>query len=365
MSARILLSRVFTIAVCFIASGCTVAPVSESGHPAAAHRTVPATVRKAPAHTSVAGAGSTAGTTGSSDEGGVLGGFHPPSAGANPALPGDHGYEALALSHDQEGALVVSKEAQRFNETYPDCDSSANKPVFLCSGILFRGTVYSPSFHAWVPNPSSAKGDGVSFSYLRQGATFEKLAYGYTSGFIVYPPSGTPPSLYQLEVLCAYPIDADTDARVDLGCGYNTAYPGNSGPCQAQGIQTASQWLSHYRAVSAWPRKHQCGFTVRIGTQASAPAFMAVIGAMGALGAESFGSQNELIVRSWRDRPNAIGIEAFFYLGQSTGLANAQAVQRDFYNTVGVWRPLIRMTLPRTMGAGVTFQYVASEQGVP
>jgi len=312
MSASILLSRLFAVAVCLTVAGCAVAPVSESGRPAVAGRTFP----------------------------------------------------ALALSHDEEGALVVSKQTQRFNETYPDCDRSSNKPVFMCSGILFRGTAYSPSFHAWVPNPYSAKGDGVSFSYLRQGATFTNLAFGYTSGFIVYPLSSTPPSLYPLEVLCAYPIDANSDNRVDLGCGYNRAYPGYSGPCQAQGIQTASQWLSHYRTAGASSHLYQCGFTVRIGTQASAPAFMAVIGAMGALGAESFREQNELVVRSWRDRPNAIGIEAFFYLGQTDGLADAQAVQRDFYYTVGVWRPLVRMTLPRTMGASVTFDYLSSEQGV-
>lgn len=103
---------------------------------------------------------------------------------------------------------------------------------------------------------------------------------------------------------------------------------------------------------------------MRIGTNASAPTFMAVIGAMGAMGAESFSEQNELIVRSWKDRPNSIGIEAFFYLGQSAGLADAQAVQRDFYSTLGVWRPVVRMTLPSTMGSGVTFAYVPSEQGV-
>lgn len=364
MSTRTLLSRLLTVTICLTVAGCAVAPVSESGQPAVAHRTVPATARKTPVDTSVPGAGSTAGTTGSSQKGGVLGGFRPPSVGANPELPGDKGDDTLALSHDEEGALVVSKEAQRFNETYPDCDRSANKPVFLCSGILFRGTAYSPSYHAWVPNPSSAKGDGVSFSYLRQGATFSNLAFGYTSGFIVYAPSSTPPSLYPLEVLCAYPIDANSDYRVDMGCGYNKAYPAYSGPCQEQGIQTTSQWLSHYRTAGVQPHQYQCGFTMRIGTYQSAPVFMALIGAMGALGAESFGVQNELIVRSWKDRPNAIGIEAFFYLGGSRGLADAQAVQRDFYLTVGAWRPLIRMTLPRTMGTAVTFDYVASEQGV-
>ncbi|WP_285401187.1 hypothetical protein [Luteibacter sp. ME-Dv--P-043b] len=364
MSTRTLLSRLFTVAVCLTAAGCTVAPVSESGQPAVAHRTVPATARKSPVHTSVPGAGSTAGTIGSSDKGGVLGGFHPPSGGANPPPPPENSDDALALSHDEEGALVVSKEAQRFNETYPDCDRSANKPVFLCSGIIFRGTAYSPSYHAWVPNPFNPKGDGVSFSYLRQGATFSKLAFGYTSGFIIYPPLSTPPSLYQLEVLCAYPVDSNSDYRVDLGCGYNRVYPRNSGPCQDQGIQTTSQWLSHYRTPGVSSHQYQCGFTMRIGTYQSAPAFMAVIGAMGALGAESFAVQNELIIGSWKDRPDAIGIEAFFYLGQSKGLADAQAVQRDFYNTVGVWRPIVRMTLPRTMGASVTFSYVSSEQGV-
>jgi hypothetical protein len=367
MSTRTLLSRLFTVTVCLTVAGCAVAPVSESGQPAVAHRTVPATARKTPVDTSVPGAGSTAGTTGSSQKGGVLGGFRPPSVGANPELPGDKGDDTLALSHDEEGALVVSKEAQRFNETYADCDHSANKPVFLCSGILFRATAYSPNYHSWVPNPSSPKAGGVSFAYLRKNVTFSAFET-YTNGFITYAPLSTPPSLYQLEILCAFPTDGGTDVRSDRGCGYAKKYPQDSVPCQSQGITTSDQWLAHFWAAGApdgyLRYQRSCGFTLAIGTANSAPVFMEVLAAHKVVRDQQPRAWNEIIVKSWADRPNAIGIESFFYFSGTAGLSDAQNSQRDFYTTVGVWRPLIRMTLPAQNGGDVTFAYIPGEQGV-
>jgi hypothetical protein len=364
MSAHISLSRLFSVAFGLTAAGCTMAPVSESHQPAATEQALPAVARKAPARASAQTTVSTAGMIGSSDKGGVLGGFHPPSGGANPPPPPENSDDALALSHDEEGALVVSKEEQRFNETYPDCDRSANKPVFLCSGILFRATRYSPNYHSWVPNPSSSKPGGVSFAYLRKNVTFSAFST-YTNGFITYAPLSTPPSLYQLEILCAFPTDGGTDVRSDQGCGYAKTYPRDSGPCQSQGITTSDQWLAHFWAVGVANRhQHSCGFALAIGTANSAPAFMEVLAAHRAVRDQQALPWNEIIVKSWADRPNAIGIESFFYFSQTAGLSDAQNSQRDFYTTVGAWRPLIRVTLPAQNGGDVTFKYIPAEQGV-
>jgi len=364
MSAHISLSRLFSVAFGLTAAGCTMAPVSESHQPAATEQALPAVARKAPARASAQTTVSTAGMIGSSDKGGVLGGFHPPSGGANPPPPPENSDDALALSHDEEGALVVSKEEQRFNETYPDCDRSANKPVFLCSGILFRATRYSPNYHSWVPNPSSSKPGGVSFAYLRKNVTFSAFST-YTNGFITYAPLSTPPSLYQLEILCAFPTDGGTDVRSDQGCGYAKTYPRDSGPCQSQGITTSDQWLAHFWVAGVVDRyQRSCGFALAAGMANSAPVFMNVLAAHKVVRDQQSRAWNEIIVKSWADRPNTIGIESFFYFSGTSGLSDAQNSQRDFYTTVGAWRPLIRVTLPAQNGGDVTFKYIPAEQGV-
>lgn len=271
--------------------------------------------------------------------------------------------QGVLVADDQEGADVVRHLTKRYGESVTDC-GGARMPAFLCSGIILRGNNYSPNYHAWVPNPTNPKGDGVSFSFLRHDAKFTRLAYGYAQGFIVYPMTYTPPTLLHLEILCGFPIDGGTDFRTASGCGYNVDYPNQSGPCQAQGIFTATAWLAHYRTPGVNPRRFQCGFTLQSGTSNSAAIFRESLSAMRLLGEESFATQNEIIIRSWAATPHQIGIEAFFYVGGTTGLGAAQNIQRDFYRTLGVWRPLIRMTLPMVSTGSATFAYVPSEQGV-
>jgi hypothetical protein len=268
-------------------------------------------------------------------------------------------------ANDVEGNLVVRHLSLRYADPATTCHNRPTEPIFLCSGVMLRATRYSPDYHSWVPNPASPKGDGVSFSYIRMDAKFGKLAYGYVHGFIVYPLFNNPAPVVDLEILCAFPIDSDSDRRSADGCGDHALYPGASKPCQDQGIVTSDQWVAHYRAQGVVNRRdHQCGFRLVSGTPDSAALFMQLIGSMAELGPESFGTQNELIVGSWAATPNQIGVEAFFYLGGSNGLAESQKEQRDFYDTVHYWRPLIRMDLPASPAGAVTFSYQPSEQGV-
>jgi len=261
---------------------------------------------------------------------------------------------------DHEGYRVAEHLTKRYGETATACPERPTLPLFLCSGIILRGTDYSPAYHSWVPNPNSPKGDGVSFSYLRQDARFTRLAYGYTHGFIVYPMVYNPGVVIDLEILCAFPIDAATDYRTSSGCGSHRNYASASGPCQAQDITTAVQWVNHYRTPGVNGHEYQCGFTVVSGTPNAPAMFLAVLEAMRALDAESLAQQNELIIASWKNTPNQIGIEAFFYLNTS-GRADSMNEQADFNRTVGVWRPVIKMDLP-TATSPARFTYDPNDQ---
>jgi hypothetical protein len=272
--------------------------------------------------------------------------------------------DANQLADDAVGAKVATYLSSRYAETSSSCNGNAGMPIFLCSGITLRGTQYSPNYRSWAPNPNSAKGDGVSFSFLRQDSKFSKLAAGYTHGFITYPLVYNPSVVIDLEVLCGFPLNAVTDSRSDRGCGPSRAYPNDSGPCQAQGITDSTAWLKHYRsAMGASPQLHQCGFTLVTGTPNSAAIFMQMLDAMRQLGQESFNENNELIIQSWTAEPNKVGIEAFFYLGNSDGLADSQKEQMDFYKATGAWRPVIRMTLPATSTDSARFEYDRCDQG--
>ncbi|MGE7136265.1 hypothetical protein ACQKIE_01375 [Luteibacter sp. NPDC031894] len=268
------------------------------------------------------------------------------------------------LADDLEGAEVARHLNKRYAESVSNCSGGPRMPAFLCSGIILRAAKYSPNYHAWVPNPNDPNGDGVSFSFLRHDAKFKALAYGYQQGFIAYPVAYTPPSLIHLQVLCGFPLDAATDIRSDSGCGPSDRYPNQSGPCQAQAIFTAPQWITHYRTAVEEPHRFQCGFTLAAGTANSAAIFMEMLESMHELGEESFNVQNELIIRSWAATPNHVPIEAFFYVGGTQGLGAAQNIQRDFSQTVDAWRPVIRMNLPATSTGSVTFEYVPGEQAV-
>jgi hypothetical protein len=265
-------------------------------------------------------------------------------------------------SHDEEGALVRDHLAARYGESSVNC-GGASQPSFLCSGILLRGTTYSTAYHSWHPNPGSPKGDGVSFSFLRQDAKYNKLAYGYTHGFIVYPEVFRPGVTVELAILCSFPIDADSDARSEKGCGANAGYPTDSGPCQRQGIATAAQWLAHYWGGPPGnnPRQRQCSFTVAEGTANSAAMFTASLDAEKGLGVETFNVQNEIIIDSWKSAPDKVGVEAFFY-ATAAGLADGRSEQADFQKTVGAWRPLIKVNLPTTQAAQATFEYRPADQ---
>ncbi|QWT22372.1 hypothetical protein KPL74_10315 [Bacillus sp. NP157] len=244
-------------------------------------------------------------------------------------------------------------------------------PVFLCSGILLRGTSnFSSAYHSWDVNPNSTKPGGVSFSFLRKDASYSKLAYGYNHGFMFWPDLHLPPDKMEIEVLCYFPMDAASDIRADQGCGANRKYPEDSKPCQQHvpPIVTGDAWLRLYNSAPEGEsqREHSCGFTMITGTANSAHIFKEAIGVIGSVRGAFFESQDEAVLQAW---PIGLGemlpLQNFFYLAGSAGLAQSRLDQRDFYATTNQWRPVIRVTLPGARGAEARFEYVPADQDIP
>ncbi|QSB19715.1 hypothetical protein JN403_01050 [Pseudomonas sp. 15A4] len=262
------------------------------------------------------------------------------------------------------GQQVVRHLTTRYADVRSNCGTDS-QPAFLCSGVTIRGTASNPTYHVWNNSPASLAKGGVSLSYLRADSKFEKLAYGYTNGYIfnAYFYAG---NQIHPEVLCFFPIDAGTVNRAGKGCG---AYPGfaGSGPCHLQGVDTAANFWTHYNAHSDSRHSYQCGFDVTDGRNTLAgPAFAAGVGAMKLMGAESFGTQNEFIMAAWADGlGKTLPLEAFFYLNGTDGLSVAQRNQRDLKATDGRLIPIINVKLSRSTTDPATFYYLPADQTEP
>lgn len=257
---------------------------------------------------------------------------------------------------------TASDLTKQYNNTSRNC-GSANKPAFLCSGVLLRGTVPSTGYHSWEPSPVSIQSGGVSFSYLRKDVKFKKLAYGYKNGLIFYPHNTTPHGKVESEVLCSFPMDADSFNRNSNGCGAHNKYPSISKACQSLGVRTAGAWKNHYTASSTDPHLRQCGFDVRENVNSNADYFYESIKARSLISTEAFTEQNELRLTTWRQGiGEKLPIQAFFYV--NNGLSYAQYDQRDYYKQTNIFIPIIKITLPNSLSEDVKFNYIASDQAI-
>lgn len=282
---------------------------------------------------------------------------------------GGHDYKIYSEEGRQDvrpynlGDDVQRHLRERYDDVRVNCGRDT-QPAFLCDGVLIRGTRFSTTYKSWDNSPASHASGGVSFSYLRKDSKFNKLAYGYVNGYIFLPFFYAGGKLTP-EILCSYPVDAATEFRQNRGCGVDPAYP-RGGPCQAQGVTTASAWFTHYRAGGNSHRS-QRGFDVRdvLDAQATA-AFDSTIKAMALIAAESFTEQNELRLHVWADGLGSqLPLEAFFYVsGSAQGRVDAQNDQRDFKNTTGLAIPVISVGLPVSSANNVTFTYIPGDQVV-
>lgn len=273
---------------------------------------------------------------------------------------------ALAFSSQVASIVTPPRTAHDITENYyneaKNCGSE-NKPAFLCSGVLLRATATSDHYHSWDPSPQSQTSGGVSFSYLRKDAKFTRLAYGYKNGMIFYPHNKAPSDKYQIEVLCSFPVDADTVNRNNKGCGYHASYPDSSRSCRTMGIRTAHDWYQHYKSTGHNPHQHQCGFDMQESASENGHYFYQSIQARDLMGNAFLTIQNELRLASWSPGiSGALPLQAFFYI--DGGLKNAQHDQRDFYQQSGQVVPVIRLTLPTSLSSDAKFNYREADQAV-
>lgn len=292
---------------------------------------------------------------------------HPSPPGASRARAG----MVVQGAHDSEGQTVARHLQDRYDDNVADCRKNASDPnplpAVLCSGILLRTTVRG-NYDVWNPNPSSPLSRGVSFSWLRRDSAFGGLVFNYDNGFIILPHffADSPSDGYtQLAVLCIFPFDADTVNRTggnNDGCAQHGTTSG-TGPCQAQGIETAAQWVAKFGGA-ANSYRDQCGFTLTAGTPRASLSFQAQASIRTSL-PQHFGIHNEVMVEKWLQNDAHIPLEAFFYDDKGTGLANARLNQWDFQAVTRRWVPVIKVTMPTAINGPAAFTYVVADQQIP
>ncbi|MDC9594872.1 N-acyl homoserine lactonase [Xenorhabdus sp. IM139775] len=263
----------------------------------------------------------------------------------------------IGNANSDTGDNIIKKLTQRYFDNQINCGDDG-LPVFLCSGILIRGTVASDAYHSWNPSPGAQRLGGVSFSYLRSDIKSIELASEHHNGYIFSPYIEHLENLdntekINIEILCYYPVDGNTQGRLDKGCGSSTGYP-NLGSCQQQNITTTQQWIDKY---GAYPDNNEiCGFDVT--GDGSASIFMQGLKVNSIL---NFSSNNELIIAVWEQNiPNTLPIEAFFY--QNEGLQDAQHDQKDFYQSTGTVIPIVKIIFPSSSDEKITFTYNEEDQ---
>lgn len=265
-----------------------------------------------------------------------------------------------------------------YNTTSSGQCAGAGTPAFLCDGVLIRVTQHSDQTHAWDPTPDERTSGGISFSYLRTDASFNRLAGNGAHGYIVYPMYRAPAWAMTIQFLCAFPLPGQTEDRTANGCGARTDdTSGASAPCQNNGVTTGEQWVARYQPKDGTGGYRACGFDVAYRSTVpggTANAFNQMIAAMNLLNTPSAGSnisfnvQNELRAQAWTmDQGYKLPIQAFFYTesGSQSGLKDAQADQKDFFTWFSRFVPIVKVGLPPALGQKATFNFYDDDQAVP
>uniref|UniRef100_UPI00262B2FC9 DUF2599 domain-containing protein n=1 Tax=Pseudomonas sp. TaxID=306 RepID=UPI00262B2FC9 len=234
----------------------------------------------------------------------------------------------------------------------------------LCSGLMLRGTQHSDNYRVWNPSPTSVANQGVSFSYLRHDARYDRLGLINYNGYALKPADSVSAPEEKLKVVCFFPLDAWTDTRDQNGCGDNSTTAAKESQCKEISVRTAEDWIKDYNRVKK-ERPEICSFDVTEEKKAEAVrAFNEGLRAMQLLKEESFSRQDEIRVVTWdQDKPEQLPILAFIYT-RGLGLKGAQADQKDLYNATGKWVPVINLDLPDTLKDEATFTYKIADQAV-
>lgn len=240
------------------------------------------------------------------------------------------------------GYQVAARLNARSLEKIRECRGGT--AAFNCTGVLIRSTDVSAAFHSWNPSPQSVIGNGVSYTYITDGALISKTYK--PQGFITresFAPTGKP-----LTVRCLYPFDAGTGGSADI-CRTH------GGQCEELGIDTREKWIAGYAsrptrtcAFNTDAKPFELATTVR--PDATDP-----------LG------WNELIMAPWsEDEPQKLPLEAFTIITPShiagDGVAGARFIQRDYFQVTGRFIPIVRVLF--TAAPGSVFSYDPLDQAL-
>lgn len=241
------------------------------------------------------------------------------------------------------GKEIEKKVTLRYQAYVESCPN--NRPAYECSGLLIRG-VGDPRgkhFNAWDPPRKGATHD-TSFSYVRIGISFERLAFAYTNGYIVSPPGQEQPGQLKLQPTCVYPVDGASDKRSDKGCGAYEDKKDSSAPCVVSSdiVKDAQAWFEAHSPIEDKAYDTRCAFSLK-GPNVT-EAFMTAL-AVVERASEKTTVPNDFKVTSWTaETAAALPVEAFFYnvKDRAIGLPIAQFNQCRFNRVTGRKVPILR-----------------------
>lgn len=245
----------------------------------------------------------------------------------------------------QDQLYVGYEVAARMNARYADTrtECPGGQPAYYCNGVLFRSTDATSAFHAWNPSPGSAKNNGVSFSYAREGVAINQLVYSRPFGFTFKESAA--PVVHPATVRCAYPYDAGTSGSPDP-CTFRDA-------CEVLGVNSVALWMARYAGNPG----RGCAFG-----GASAAQFQLSMDVRREFPDRS--DWNEIMVAAWpQDIPDQLPLEALFYQSGSAGLPHAQFIQNDYFQQTQRFLPVVAMNL--AAADGTIFTYIPADQLAP
>lgn len=276
-----------------------------------------------------------------------------------------------AQASNTAGLQTAERLTRRYHGTRPNCGANS-KPAFLCTGIVLRATrALPPSEYAYKPNKEALITGSSSFDFLRSDSNNLVMSNHYTSGFIFYPVLDAPADKTKVQVLCYFPLDGNSNARDQEGCGTYAKYGAISSPCTDQGIKTAEQWFERFKADVNTDGK-RCSFDVRdaLNNQAGLN-FQEGLRAKRLANASypAVRTPGSLKLENWQmattKDARAVPLEAFIYLAgtsESAALAQARNSQQQYQRISGIRVPVIRLQLPATVNSNATFTFRPQDQ---
>ena len=261
------------------------------------------------------------------------------------------------------GDAIVDQLNARYYSLRKDC-GSPGLPAFLCSGLIIEATRPSPEQQFYGLGPAHLARGSASVSYLRKDAKFSRLAGQASSGFVIDAVAAESSGAGGFDALCAFPVAGASETRAEKGCGDSAATPATTEQsCDAMGVTTGAQWLTHYRRVGGMPGG-QCGFSLADSAYA-APRFAQFLASIRTLGAEALASPNEMVVRPWAmDPPRSPAVMAIFHTDKAA-LGQSRLMQVQWYRASGGWRvPIVAMRLPQAITQEARFSYADSDQAI-